>query len=76
MGVLDEMTKVAYAYSLGALIESLSRIDGLRVPTRRSTTRLKQQGETIQAIGDSLAVGGVVTGSIQRSADKLLSLER
>lgn len=54
------------------LIESLSRIEGLRVPNRRATMRLKQEGATIQAIGDSLAVGSVVIGSIQRSADELV----
>ena len=53
------------------LIEALSRIPALRVPTRNSTTFLKTQQADIQTIGHQLNTGSVVTGSVRRLGERL-----
>ena len=55
-----------------ALIDSLSRIDALRIPGRRSTTRLKSEGADVRRIGDRLQVGTVLDGSVQLFGERLI----
>lgn len=54
-----------------ALIDSLGRIDDLRIPGRTSTTNLKNQGASIESIGEQLNVGSVIEGSVHREGDQL-----
>jgi TolB-like protein len=51
------------------LIESLSRIEALRVMARTSAFALR--GQDIQTVGTTLKVGSVVEGSVRRSGDEL-----
>ncbi len=51
------------------LIETLSRIEALRVPARTSAFALK--GKDIATVGAELRVGSVVEGSVRRSDDQL-----
>jgi adenylate cyclase len=51
------------------LIESLSRIEALRVIARTSAFALR--GKDIQTVGATLKVGSVVEGSVRRSGDDL-----
>ena len=51
------------------LIDSLSRIEELRVIAR--TSAFAHRGEDIAAIGEGLQVGTVVEGSLRRSGDQL-----
>jgi TolB-like protein/DNA-binding winged helix-turn-helix (wHTH) protein len=53
------------------LIDSLSRIKGLRVPARTTTSLLKERRSDIQTIADTLDVGSLVTGSVRCSADRI-----
>jgi TolB-like protein/class 3 adenylate cyclase/Tfp pilus assembly protein PilF len=51
------------------LIESLSRVEELKVIARNST--LAMRGKDVRLVGDQLNVGSVVEGSVRRSADQL-----
>ncbi len=51
------------------LIETLSRIEALRVPARTSAFALR--GKDIRTVGAELRVGSVVEGSVRRSDDQL-----
>ena len=51
------------------LIETLSRIEALRVPAR--TSAFAQKGKDIRTVGAELRVGSVVEGSVRRSDDQL-----
>jgi TolB-like protein/class 3 adenylate cyclase/Flp pilus assembly protein TadD len=51
------------------LIETLSRIEALRVPARTSAFAMK--GRDIATVGAELRVGSVVEGSVRRSDDQL-----
>jgi TolB-like protein/Flp pilus assembly protein TadD len=51
------------------LIETLSRIEALRVPGRTSSFSLR--GKNIRTVGEALNVGSVVEGSVRRSGDAL-----
>jgi Tfp pilus assembly protein PilF len=51
------------------LIESLSRIEELKVIARNST--LAMRGKDVRVVGEQLDVGSVVEGSVRRSGDQL-----
>jgi len=53
------------------LVESLGRIEQLRIPGQTSTASLKAEGAGIRTIGDRLNVGSVIEGSVQLSGDDL-----
>lgn len=53
------------------LINSLSRIEELRVPAATSAFSLKGKGADIKEIGQKLAVEAVLEGSIQVAGDRL-----
>jgi len=53
------------------LIEALRRIEGLRVPARRSTSLAKASGFDLARIGERLEVGSAVEGSVRRLDDQL-----
>jgi TolB-like protein len=58
------------------LIDSLSRVHGLRVPAKNSTSALKEQKAGIEEIGDRLAVGSLITGSVRQLRDQILIAAR
>ncbi len=58
------------------LIDALNRIEGVRVPARRSSAILKSQDADLPTIGERLAVGTVVEGSVQRVGNQLRVLVR
>ncbi len=51
------------------LIETLSRIEALRVLARTSAFAMK--GKDLRAVGEELRVGSVVEGSVRRAGDQL-----
>jgi TolB-like protein/Tfp pilus assembly protein PilF len=53
------------------LIESLSRIEQLRVIARTSSKVMKASGADIPTIGERLQVGAIVEGSVRRSGDEI-----
>jgi TolB-like protein/DNA-binding winged helix-turn-helix (wHTH) protein len=55
----------------GELINALSRIPGLAVPGRASSFHFRSKSEDLRAIGDALDVEHVLSGSVQRSGDRL-----
>jgi adenylate cyclase len=54
-----------------ALIESLSRIEQLRVIARTSSEAAKTRGADIATLGERLRVGAIVEGSVLRSGDRI-----
>jgi TolB-like protein/DNA-binding winged helix-turn-helix (wHTH) protein len=58
------------------LIDSLGRIEGLRVRTRNSTAILKKQQAEGLAISEKLGVGSIVQGSILRADGTIAVLAR
>ncbi len=54
-----------------ALIDALTKVDGLRVVGRASSSRFKGKQEDVQQIGQQLNVGTVLTGSVQQSGHRL-----
>jgi TolB-like protein/Tfp pilus assembly protein PilF len=54
-----------------ALINSLSRLSGLRVIARTSTFQYKNKVINLQEIGRALGVGAVVTGHLAQRGDRL-----
>jgi TolB-like protein len=53
------------------LIGGLSKLDGLRVASQLSTFGLKNQGFDIRTIGDRLKVSHVLSGSVQKSGERV-----
>lgn len=53
------------------LIHALSKIEGLRVPSRTSVFAFKGKNLDIQEIGETLGVANVLEGSVRKSGDRL-----
>ena len=53
------------------LIGGLSKLDGLRVASQLSSFALKNQGNEIGTIGDKLKVSHVLSGSVQKSGERV-----
>ncbi|MEM7431745.1 MAG: tetratricopeptide repeat protein [Pseudomonadota bacterium] len=53
------------------ILNSLSRLPGLRVPGRTSSFAFRGSTESIQTIGEMLSVGTILEGSVRRSGDKI-----
>lgn len=53
------------------LIGALSRIEGLRIPSRTSVFQYRNQSRDVRRIGQELGVHAVLEGSVQATADKL-----
>ncbi|MDH3767847.1 MAG: hypothetical protein OES99_05285, partial [Gammaproteobacteria bacterium] len=53
------------------ILSVLSRVDGLRVASRRSTLRFRQDTADIREIGGALEVATVLEGSVRKEGDKL-----
>jgi len=53
------------------LIGGLSKLAGLRVASQLSTFALKNQGHDIRTIGDKLKVSHVLSGSVQKSGERV-----
>jgi TolB-like protein len=54
-----------------AIINALARVDGLRVMARTSSFAFRRRDVTVQEIGERLAVGSVLEGSVQRGGDRV-----
>jgi TolB-like protein/Tfp pilus assembly protein PilF len=54
-----------------ALVTDLSKIRSLKVISRTSSTRYKEEKKTLPEIARELGVDGVVQGSVQRAEDKV-----
>jgi TolB-like protein/DNA-binding winged helix-turn-helix (wHTH) protein len=55
----------------GALVNALGRIHGLAVAGRSSSFFFKGRNDNLKTIGDALNVEHVLSGSVQRSGDRL-----
>jgi non-specific serine/threonine protein kinase len=53
------------------LIDALGRIRGLRVASRASTFRFRDQAQNLQEVGAALGVGAIVEGSVRRAGARL-----
>lgn len=53
------------------IINSLSKIEGLKVTSRTSSFAFKNKNEDVRVIGKELGVGSVLEGSVQRSNTKV-----
>jgi TolB-like protein len=53
------------------LIDSLTKIEGLRVAARSSSFQFKGKAVDIRELGRKLGVGAVVEGSVRKSGDRL-----
>jgi adenylate cyclase len=53
------------------LINSLTRIEGLRVASRTSSFQFRDPGADIRAVGQHLGVGTVLEGSVRKADDRL-----
>src|SRR5262245_52889921 len=53
------------------IIAQLSKVGGLRVMSRTSTTRLKQQGTAVSNLGEEFGVSHVLEGSVRRAGSRL-----
>jgi eukaryotic-like serine/threonine-protein kinase len=53
------------------LSTALSRLPGLRLAGRASAARVKQQGSSVQEIGNALKVGTVLDGTVRRAGDRM-----
>lgn len=53
------------------LIDALGRVDGLRVASRASAFRFRDDAYSPDAVGAALGVGAIVDGSVRRAGPKL-----
>ncbi len=53
------------------LIDSLTKIEGLRVAARSSSFQFKGKSADVRDVGQKLGVGAVVEGSVRKSGDRL-----
>ena len=53
------------------LIDALTRFEGLRVTSRSSTVRFKNQAEDVRRIGELLSVEAVLEGSLRLAGDRM-----
>jgi non-specific serine/threonine protein kinase len=53
------------------LIDALGRIDGLRVASRASAFRFREDAQDLNAVGAALGVGAIVEGSVRRAGPRL-----
>jgi TolB-like protein len=53
------------------LIDALGRIDGLRVASRASAFRFREDGQDLKEVGAALGVGAIVEGSVRRAGARL-----
>ncbi|GAB5410263.1 MAG: adenylate/guanylate cyclase domain-containing protein [Balneolaceae bacterium] len=53
------------------IINSLSKIEGLKVTSRTSSFAFKEKNEDVRVIGKELGVGSVLEGSVKRSGNKV-----
>ncbi len=53
------------------LINALTRIEGLRVASRTSSFQFSAAGADIRAIGERLAVGTILEGSLRKAGERL-----
>ncbi|NNF66585.1 MAG: hypothetical protein HKM98_03655, partial [Gammaproteobacteria bacterium] len=53
------------------ILNVLSRVEGLRVATRRSTLRFRQASADVREIGDALKVATVLEGSVRKDGENL-----
>jgi adenylate cyclase len=53
------------------LIDSLNRVDGLRVACRSCSFRFRDAGVDVREVGRELAVSAVVQGSVRKAGDQL-----
>ena len=53
------------------LIDELTRLEGLRVTSRSSTLRFKNQAEDVRRIGELLKVEAVLEGSLRTSGNRM-----
>jgi TolB-like protein len=53
------------------LIDALGRIGGLRVASRASAFRFRDEGQDLKDVGVALGVGAIVEGSVRRAGPRL-----
>jgi len=53
------------------LIDALGRVGGLRVASRASAFRFREDGQDLKEVGDALGVGAIVEGSVRRAGARL-----
>jgi len=53
------------------LIHALSKVEGLRVPSRTSVFAFKGKEVDVREVGDKLGVANVLEGSVRKSGDRL-----
>jgi len=53
------------------LIDELTRLSGLRVASRSTTLRFRDQREDVRTIGETLGVDAVLEGSLRTAGDRL-----
>ena len=53
------------------LIDALGRIGGLRIASRASAFRFREETQDLKAVGAALGVGAIVEGSVRRAGSRL-----